>query len=159
MSRPARTTIEPTHSIDLCVNLRVDFQSLMNGPLDAALEATLRDSNRSHFQRGFENGTVHVLLARVDGELAGCVMLQEQTMIPNRPCPTGRTGMVLNLHVFDEFRRQGVGNELMRAIEAIGRDKGLDRLDLKASEMGEPVYRRLGWEDATGGKAMELSLR
>lgn len=80
-------------------------------------------------------------------------------MIPNRPCPSGRTGLVLNLHVDDEFRRQGVGEALMRAIEAVGRERNLDRLDLKASEMGEPLYRNLGWVDATGGKSMELSLR
>lgn len=150
--------IVPATDASLCVDLRIDFQILMGGPLAPEQESILRASNRAHLERGFADGSVLVLLARVDGELAGCVMLQEQTMIPNRPCPTGRIGLVLNLHVFDAFRRKGVAAALMRAIEAEGRRRGLDRLDLKASEMGEPLYRTLGWNDAPGGKAMELRL-
>lgn len=152
-------TVEASTDVDLCVDLRIDFQVLMGGPLDPSGEATLRSANRAHMERGFADDSVLVLLASVDGELAGCVMLQEQTMIPNRPCPTGRTGLVLNLHVFEKFRRRGVGAALMEAIEAEGRRRRLDRLDLKATEMGEPLYRELGWVDATGGRPMELPIR
>lgn len=159
MTKGPRITIEPSRNIELCVGMRMDFQVLMGGALPADQEAHLRRTNTEHLRRGFADGSVEVLIARVDGELAGCVMMQEQIMIPNRPCPSGRTGLVLNLHVDDEFRRQGVGEALMRAIEAVGRERNLDRLDLKASEMGEPLYRNLGWVDATGGKSMELSLR
>lgn len=151
-------SIETTRDVSLGVDLRIAFQILMGGPLAPELEAALRSANSIHLERGIADGSVLVLLARVDGELAGCVMLQEQTIIPNRPCPTGRTGLVLNLHVFEKFRRHGVGAALMEAIEAEGRHRRLDRLDLKATEMGEPLYRELGWSDATGGKPMELPL-
>ena len=79
-------------------------------------------------------------------------------MIPNHRVPAGRTGMVLNVLVRDGFRRIGIGMALMRGIEAEGRSRGLDRLDLKATEMGEPLYRKLGWIDASGGRPMELDL-
>lgn len=150
--------VESTTDLDLCIDLRIAFQILMGGPLEPALEDRLRRTNREYLERGFADGSVVAMLARVDGALAGCAMLQMQTMIPNRPCPTGRTGLVLNLHVFDDHRRMGVGTALMRAMELEGRARALDRLELKASEMGEPLYRMLGWRDATGGKPMELPL-
>lgn len=151
--------IESSTDLDLCIDLRIAFQILMGGPLEPGLETRLRRANREHLERGFADGSIAALLARADGALAGCVMLQEQSMLPNRPCPTGRTGLILNLHTFDEYRRMGVGAALMRAVEAEGRARGLDRLELKATEMGEPLYRTLGWRDATGGRPMELPLR
>jgi len=151
--------IAPCRDVAQCVDLRIEFQIAMGGPLEPALEARLREANRSHLQEGFADGSVLVLVARAQGEIAGCVMLQQQSLLPNRPVPSGRTGLVLNLHVREAFRRRGLGEALMRALEAEGRNRGLDRLELKATEMGESLYRRLGWGDPYGGKPMELSLR
>lgn len=151
--------IAPCRDVDQCVDLRIEFLVAMGGALDPAFEARLREANRLHLQEGFADGSVLVLVARVEGRIAGCVVLQQQSIPPNRPAPSGRTGLVLNLHVREAFRRRGLGEALMRALEAEGRNRGLDRLELKATEMGEPLYRRLGWGDPYGGKPMELSLR
>ncbi len=151
--------IAPCRDVALCVNLRIEFLTTMTGPLEPALETRLREANELHLQEGFADGSVLLLLARVDGDIAGCVLLQQQSIPPNLPVPSGRTGLVLNLHVREPFRRRGLGEALMRALEAEGRNRGLDRLELKATEMGESLYRRLGWSDPYGGKPMELSLR
>lgn len=151
--------IAPSRDVALCVQLRIEFQVAMFGPLDPALETRLREANRTYLQDGFADGSVLLLLARVGDEIAGCVMLQQQSIPPNRPVPSGRTGLVLNLHVREPYRRRGLGEALMRALEAEARTRGLDRLELKATEMGEPLYRRLGWGDPYGGKPMELPLR
>ncbi len=136
----------------------MEFQTVMGLALDPEFTLRLRESNRRHFERGFADDSIVVLLARVGEELAGCVMLQEQIMIPNRPVPSGKIGLVLNMHVPEAFRRQGIAQALMRAVEEEGRRRGLDRLDLKATEMGEPLYRKLGWVDPWGGRPMEFSL-
>jgi ribosomal protein S18 acetylase RimI-like enzyme len=151
--------IAPCPDVALCVDLRIEFLTAMTSPLETALETRLREANRRHLQEGFADGSVLMLVARVHGEIAGCVLLQQQTIAPNLPVPSGRTGLVLNLHVREPFRRRGLGEALMRALEAEGRNRGLDRLELKATEMGEPLYRRLGWSDPYGGKPMELPLR
>jgi len=151
-------SIQPSCDVALAVELRTEFQELMSGPIPRECIDGFREANRSHFEAGFRDRTVVVLVAVVGGATAGCAMLQEQRMIPNRIVPTGRTGMVLNVMVREGFRRQGVGEALMRAIEEEARRRGLDRLDLKATEKGEPLYRKSGWGDPEGGKPMERYL-
>jgi len=150
--------IERTRDIPVCVDLRIEFQVLMGGPLEPEFEARLREANRLHLERGFAEESTVVWIAKVGTEIAGCVMLQEQRIIPNRSVPNGRTGLVLNLHVRDGFRRRGIGERLMREVEAGGRALGLGRLELQATEMGEGIYRRMGWKDPHGGTALELTL-
>jgi len=149
-------SIQPSCDIDLAVALRVEFQELMSGPIPAEIRPSFLEANRAHFEAGFREGSVVLLLALVDDSLAGCAMLQEQRMIPNLSVPSGRTGMVLNVMVREAFRRQGVGQALMRAIEEEGGRRGLDRLDLKASELGRPLYQKLGWGDSRWGTPMEI---
>ena len=150
--------VEPTLDVGLCVDLRMDFFAAMGIVMEPDAAGEMRQANLAYFQQGVGDGSVGVWVAWVGEELAGCVMLQEQRMIPNRAVPTGRTGMVLNVHVLDGFRRRGIGEALMLEVQAEGVRRGLDRLDLKASEMGKALYRRLGWGDPRGGRPMEFSL-
>ena len=149
-------SIQISRDLALAVELRVEFQELMSGSLPPETAPAFREANRAHFLAGFGDGSVVMLLAAVDGTLAGCTMLQIQRMIPNRHVPSGKTGMVLNVLVREPFRRMGVGEALMRAVETEGWSRGLDRLDLKATEMGELLYRKLEWGEPMGGKPMEI---
>lgn len=151
-------SIVSTSDVVQSVELRMEFQVAMGGELAPEFDTRLREANRAYFQAGFADGSVVVFVAKAGDEIAGCAMLQEQSMIPNRRVPNGRTGMVLNLHVRDGFRRRGIAQALMREVESEARRRKLDRLDLKATEMGEPLYRKLGWGDATGGRPMERFL-
>jgi GNAT superfamily N-acetyltransferase len=143
---------------DLACRMRLAFQVEMTGPLGEEGEKRFLQANREHFVRGFADGSVVFYLARVGGEVAGCVVLQEQWMTPNRLVPSGRTGLVLNMHVLDGFRRRGVGEALMREVEAEAKRRGMDRLDLKATAMGEPLYRKFGFDTPRGGKPLERYL-
>jgi len=150
------TSIHPSRDTALAVELRVEFQEMMSGPIPPERIEGFREANRAHFEAGFRDRSVVLLVAVVGEAVAGCAMLQEQRMIPNLPVPTGRTGMILNVMVREAFRRQGIGEALMKAIEEEGWRRGLDRLDLKASEMGELLYRKLGWGSPKGGLPMEI---
>ena len=148
--------ILPSRDVALAVELRVEFQELMSGPIPPAELVEFREANRAHFEAGFGDDSVVVLLATVDDSLAGCAMLQTQRLIPNLLVPSGRTGMVMNVLVRETYRRMGVGEALMRSVEREGWSRGLDRLDLKASEMGALLYGKLGWGGPKGGRPMEI---
>jgi len=58
----------------------------------------------------------------------------------------GRHAIVLNVFTEPEWRRQGVGELLMRQVIAWAREEQLDRLVLHASPHGRPLYERLGFQ-------------
>lgn len=57
----------------------------------------------------------------------------------------GRSGWIGNLLVQMEFRRQGIGGELMQAATSALHENGVETVWLTASEQGAELYRRLGF--------------
>ena len=74
------------------------------------------------------------LVAEVDGSLVGlgCLVVQNAEL---RAC-----------YVAPGAARKGVGSALVREIERIAREHGLDHLHLDASVNAEPFYSALGYE-------------
>ena len=57
----------------------------------------------------------------------------------------GRHAIVLNVYTEPAWRRRGLGELLMREVLAWARAERLDRLVLHASDVGRPLYERLGF--------------
>lgn len=58
----------------------------------------------------------------------------------------GPQGIIVNVYTEKEWRRRGLGELVMRAIIEWSRENGIASLVLHASEMGRPLYERLGFE-------------
>jgi putative acetyltransferase len=80
------------------------------------------------------------LVAEVDGSLVGlgCLVVQNAEL---RAC-----------YVAPEAARKGVGSALVREIERLAREHGLDHLHLDASTNAEPFYSALGYEVVERGE-------
>jgi RimJ/RimL family protein N-acetyltransferase len=87
-------------------------------------------------------GSPIVVVARDDRGIAGCVQMHP-AWAPNQP----HRAEITKLLVHRRSRRQGLGEQLMRAIEREARAAGLTllTLDAKRGEAAERLYRRLGW--------------
>ncbi|MDT0451691.1 GNAT family N-acetyltransferase [Streptomyces hesseae] len=86
-----------------------------------------------------------LLVARVDGELAGWVVLKRD---PYRL--VGHWGTIHHLQTHPAFRGRGIGSALVHELRRIARDElGLEQLRLAArgGEGLEEFYGRLGWRE------------
>lgn len=57
----------------------------------------------------------------------------------------GMYGDVLSVYTEPEYRGQGLCTKLMNNLVAYGKEKGLDRIDLKATPEGLPIYKKVGF--------------
>jgi len=57
----------------------------------------------------------------------------------------GRHGLIINVFTEPEWRRQGIGELLMKEIISWSKQEKLDRLVLHSSEYGRKLYERLGF--------------
>ena len=98
------------------------------------------------------------LLAEVAGVPAGTCLFVRHEMPPAHEL----TPWLAGLYVAPEFRRRGVGRQLVTAIEAHGRQVGCRRLYLYTLD-AEGFYARLGWKIAERferkGEALVLMTR
>ena len=80
------------------------------------------------------------LLATVDGKPAGCCLFVRAEIDAKHDL----TPWLASLYVAPEFRKQGIGAALVRAIERHARSVGCGELHLYTGK-AEPFYARLGW--------------
>jgi GNAT superfamily N-acetyltransferase len=74
--------------------------------------------------------------------------------------PTGKTGTILNVRTNPAYRKQGYATKLLNLLIDVGKQQNLSYIDLAASEMGQPIYEKLGFRkpEATRYTEMELPL-
>ena len=82
------------------------------------------------------------------GEAVGCVILVCTEKPANPFFPHGKSGTVYGVYTVPEYSGQGIATALMKRLIADGEAAGLDRIVLSASEMGRPIYEKLGFQPA-----------
>jgi GNAT superfamily N-acetyltransferase len=81
----------------------------------------------------------------VPGELAACVIGVIECRLGGPDNPTGEIGYVFNVVTDPGYRRRGYSRAGMEALLGWYRQRGITKIDLRASEDGAPLYRALGF--------------
>lgn len=94
---------------------------------------------------------------RESGRLAACATGTIHLSLGSPGNPTGASGHIFNVCTDPEHRRRGYSRACMEALLSWYRERGVRRIDLHASEQGEPLYASLGFA-RTPAPAMRLTL-
>jgi GNAT superfamily N-acetyltransferase len=108
-----------------------------------AVQVIVRDSPEA-VRKLMRDGASGLWLAYVDGAPAGCIVLRPIT------AGDGRSGEVKRLYVKPAFRRMGIAQRLLSALECHAKSKGFETLYLDSTDdLREAVafYRRSGYND------------
>jgi GNAT superfamily N-acetyltransferase len=108
---------------------------------DAAAEAYLREAMPS--------GTFHGWLAvTATGEAVGSGGAVIDRHPPGPGNLTGEIGYIMNVVTVPAYRRRGIARHVLETIVAWLEEKNIARVTLHATEMGRPLYRKLGFVDS-----------
>ena len=113
-----------------------------------AFQSRSAERLREMLQSGEYVGWLACLTDTPDKVVAGAgVQLRRVLPHPanNEMFAEGRHGLVINVFTEPEWRRQGIGERLMKGIIQWSREEKLDRLVLHASKDGRGLYERLGF--------------
>ncbi len=127
------------------IDIRISYLSEDYGGLSSEQQTIIKKSLVSYYERHLGKD-LFVYTARTDHIISCCFLLVTEK--PANPSfPNGRTGTVLNVYTEPNYRRMGIASKLMRMLIEDARSMGLDFVELKATESGYSVYRKLGFED------------
>ncbi|HKY68806.1 MAG TPA: GNAT family N-acetyltransferase [Acidimicrobiales bacterium] len=76
--------------------------------------------------------------------------------VPGPETPTGRYGYVCSMVTEPDWRGRGLATGVVEGLLAWFADRGVRKVDLHASDEGEPIYRRFGFRE---GRFPELRWR
>ena len=116
----------------------------------------LRGYYRMHLNKDF-----FVSFAETDGEVASVAFLTICEMPANISTPTGKYGRILNVLTYPEHRRKGYSTQALGLLIQKAKDENLSCLQLSASDMGKPLYEKLGFKPSAkpGFTDMQLTLK
>jgi ribosomal protein S18 acetylase RimI-like enzyme len=83
------------------------------------------------------------------GVLAACAVGTIEERLGGPRNPSGLAGYVFNVCTEAGFRRRGFSRSCMTALLNWYQMSGVEKIDLRASEDGEPLYRSLGFTTTT----------
>ncbi len=102
---------------------------------------------------------VGAVMDRVDEPgLCASGLLNVQQGLGSPRFPNGVLGRVGSVAVDPQWRRQGIGESVLRFLIDVARQRGVERIELHATPDGEQIYRRLGFRDRQGGLELRLEL-
>ena len=119
-------------------------------PSSLATEAW-RAGTAAHFrERLADEERFAAFVAEASGRgLVACAVGWLDRHLPSPTNPSGDIGYVANMSTEPEWRGQGCGRATLTALLDWMRSRGVPRVDLHATEAGEPLYRSLGFTDPT----------
>ena len=95
-------------------------------------------------------------LAFDNDEIKSIVVMSIYKVLPTVTNISGKHGLILNVWTHEDYRRQGLAYMLLKNIISQAKAKGVDRVSLKATDMGRLVYEKLGFEDLSGEMALQI---
>lgn len=148
-----KATIE---DIDILIKIRIDFLSDERGGLPADEEAAIRAQLAKYYTKHINHDFI-AILAETDDNVVSTAFLVISERPANPSFINGRTGTLLNVFTYPEYRRMGFATKTICQIVNEAKKLGVSFIDLFATRDGKPLYEKFGFNEPKD-TAMRLKL-
>ena len=128
--------------------LRIDFLKVGQPDMSEETEKALKANITAFFEKHLNKDSV-VFIARddsADGKIVSTAILNIIEKPANTSYIHGRVGEVNSVYTLPEYRRRGIALQIIKNLIEYSKENQIDRVDLKATKMGAPVYLKAGFE-------------
>jgi GNAT superfamily N-acetyltransferase len=130
--------------------IRGIFLAEANDVASESARIAMEDANRRYFEAALADGGFAAWLALDGGEIVATSGLSFSVVPPSFKWPDGKVAYIMNMYTIPEYRRRGVGTELLRRIVGEAKAMGYKKITLTATQAGRPLYEKFGFRDNPG---------
>jgi len=141
---------------ELFINLRFAYLNEEHNPDEIGMEQ-LKNNLNLYFEKHIMENDFIGIVGEYNGEIVstGYFVISEKP--PNPSFINGKVGTLLNIYTFPEYRNKGIAKKLIEEIIKEAKLMGISRIDLKATEAGYNLYKKLGFkEDKDKGMGLKI---
>lgn len=146
--------------IDSLIEARFKYFALEKFIVSTESHAIIETQLRHYFSIHL-NVDFFAALIDVDNIIISIAFLAISEKPANLSFPTGKTGTILNVFTLPEYRNKGYARSTLTSLINIAKKENLSYIELSASELGKPLYKKLGFDEvipSTHFTDMKLSL-
>lgn len=140
-----RIRIATADDLELLITLRLDFFRANSVTLTPEQKDAITGQLRSYIPKHLTEGDFIAVLAEENGAVLSTAFLILVEKPANASFPSGKTGTVLNVFTYPQYRRKGYAEKVILALISEAKKAGISQLELSATKCGEPLYRKLGF--------------
>lgn len=138
--------IATKEDMELLMDSRLEMLHVVN---HISEDESFSDELVAYSREYFENGDQTTVLA-LDGErVIGCATICYIRMMPTFSHPSGKRAHLMNVYTAEAYRRQGIADRMVTMLIKNAWDRGVTEISLDATEMGRPLYEKLGFTGST----------
>lgn len=128
------------------IRLRLEYMIDDYGSISEQERQSMEEQLPDYFERRLGKELI-AFVARAESRLVAAVYLLVIEKPSNPSMLNGLVGEVFSVFTEREYRGKGISTRLMNDMIAYAREKRLCHIDLKATDEGYPLYKKLGFED------------
>lgn len=106
---------------------------------------SLKEENRAYYERELASGGHIACFACVNGAVAGCGGICLYREMPSPDNPSGKCAYLMNIYTRPQFRKQGIGKEIVAWLTTQAAKQGITKIYLETSKAGKPLYQGMGF--------------
>jgi len=140
-------------NIEILMESRFEMLRAVNKkPADYKFSDQLVQESRAYF----ENGNYKEVIAFDGDRVIGCAGICFLYVMPTFDHPNGKRAHLMNVYTHSDYRKKGIASKMVELLIEEAKKYGASEISLDASDMGRPVYKKLGFKESE--EAMTLSL-
>jgi GNAT superfamily N-acetyltransferase len=129
------------------VHHRLAYLTEMQGIREESYLKILKKHLIRFFEKSITNGSYFGVIAEINNKAAGYGGMVIRHIPGDLNKPFYLEADILNMYTLPEFRRMGVGQAIVKAIEKEAVILGISKLTLHTSKDGEKLYRSSGFSE------------
>ncbi len=112
----------------------------------------LEQANRQYYEKHLRENSHIACFARETetGRTVGCGGICYQEEMPSPDNGNGSCGYLMNIYTLPEYRKSGVGQEIVKFLIWDAKRRGVEKIYLESSDSGRRLYQKLGFSEMQG---------
>lgn len=132
--------------VDILVKARFDYFAAEKWELSSDEKTVIGTQLQQYYPEHLDRDFFAAFVEDDEGIIASTAFLLISERPANLSWPTGKTGMILNVHTYPEYRRKGYATSIMNLLIEEAKRQNLSYIELSASPHGKPLYEKLGFQ-------------
>ena len=134
----------------------MDIEDLVDTRIKFLLEAeeisteeypqNLKESLTSYFQRNIPEGNYISWIAIEGKEIIATSGVSFHEVPPTFGNISGKEAYIMNMYTRPEYRKKGIGTQLLEKLLMEVKEKGIKKIRLHATNIGKPLYEKVGFK-------------
>ena len=135
------------NDVEKLIKVRFDYFATENLDVTNEMRETFYSKLQLYYSKHINDDFFAVFVEDEIGNVVSTAFLVIAEKPANLSWPTGKTGTILNVLTYSENRNKGYATKALNLLIEVAKKHDASFLDLSASELGRPLYEKLGFQE------------